>query len=99
MRSSARDQRATAFRERAKRLIARDHAENRVVIPRLGGLRRGFYLRKKHVMNETAVLPNVSVLDVEIVDWHGAHLRHHSFRLIGTGGGDRIDVVAVARKK
>src|SRR5665213_696402 len=94
---SMRDQRAAALRERAKRLIAGDHAQYLVIIPGLGGFRRCLHLREIHVVDQPSVLSDMAVPRIEIVHRYLAHLRHHGLGLIGAGGRNGKKVMADGR--
>src|SRR5215813_6113381 len=79
---SVHDQRTAAFRETPKCLIARDNAENLVIVPRLAVLRGRLYLREQHVVDEPAVLADAPVPGIEVIYRQLAHLDHHVFLII-----------------
>ena len=83
------DQRATAFLQREKRLIAGDRSQDVVVVPGAGRLRRRLDLDEIHVVQEPAVCAHRAVLGIEVVHRNLVHLGHDRFRLIGAGCLDR----------
>src|SRR3981189_3474594 len=86
---SMRGQRATSFGKGTERLIAWNRAEDVVIVPGLGRLRRSLHLGKIHVVNEPAVFSQMAVLDIKVVHRRRTHLCHHRLCLVRSGRGDR----------
>src|SRR5690606_21064696 len=54
-----------------------DCAYDLVVVPRVLGFPRSFHLHEVHVVDHTAILPNLAIGGKKVVHLHFAHLRRN----------------------